>query len=93
MRGEGPREAAAGPASRDVPDPGYSLLAPPNYDQIVGGTEPSPYASVLLVLGLALIVAAAAATGFGWNAAEWWALGALFGAVACFLAAFVSRRA
>jgi hypothetical protein len=81
--GQAPRE----PASK------YALLAPPNYETIVGGIAPSPIVSLLLTIGLLGLLGAAVAAGLGVSSAEWWVLGALFTIVATMLAGFISRSA
>ncbi|HEX2185868.1 MAG TPA: hypothetical protein VHN78_10225 [Chloroflexota bacterium] len=103
----GAGEAAAPPAGEAAPEPqpapagaageasvsgsDYRLLNPPDYDGIVGGVPPSPYASVFLLGGLLCLVAGAIGTGMGQDMTQWWILGAMLVAVAVFLAAFVSR--
>jgi hypothetical protein len=87
----------------DAPEPGetrstrraldYALLAPPNYDTIVGGAPPSPIASVFLVLGSICVLVAVVQTALGaTDTSQWWGTGAVLAAVGLFLAAFVSRR-
>jgi hypothetical protein len=84
--------------------PGSSLLSPPDYDNIVGGVPPSPYASLMLLGGLIclLIAAVEAALGPGsmglppvdvaeWLLSQWAVLGTLLIVGAVFLAGFVSR--
>jgi hypothetical protein len=86
--------ATPGPASRPSRPPnetGYSLLAPPDYDNIVGGVPPSPYASLILLAGLICIVVSTVATAAGADMTQWWVLGAALVVVAVFLAGFVSR--
>jgi cytochrome c oxidase assembly factor CtaG len=85
----GTRGRTAGP--RQALD--YALLAPPSYDNIVGGAPPSPIASVLLVIGGILVVVAIVQTALGASdTSQWWVTGAILAAVGLFLAAFVSRR-
>ena len=74
-------------------EPAYSLLAPPNYDNIVGGVAPSPFAALLLLAGAVIILVAAAGDVMGVDMLQWWELGAVLVALAIFLAAFVSRSA
>jgi hypothetical protein len=70
----------------------YALLTPPNYNNIVGGTAPSPIASLLLIVGALLILVAVVLTMAGTqDTTQWWASGAVLAAVGLFLAAFVSR--
>jgi hypothetical protein len=68
-----------------------SLLAAPDYDNIVGGVPPSPFASLILLGGIICLVASAAGTAAGADMTQWWILGAMLVAVAVFLAGFVSR--
>jgi hypothetical protein len=100
-----PPPAAAAPdatAEKATPEPtprpsrapyetGSSLLAPPDYDNIVGGVPPSPYASLILLAGLICIVVSAVGTAAGADMTQWWVLGAALVVVAVFLAGFVSR--
>jgi hypothetical protein len=85
--------AEAGAAGRPSRAPDYSLLAPPDYDNIVGGVAPSPFVSLLLLAGIVTLVAAAVGSVAGLQTTEWWLLGALLLAVAAFLAGFISRGA
>lgn len=71
--------------------PTYSLIRPPSYDTIVGGVPPSPFASIILLLGFGLLIVAATGTAIGNDMTEWWLLGAMMLAIAVFLAGFVSR--
>ena len=71
----------------------YSLMRAPTYDNIVGGVAPSPVVSLILLVGLASLLGAAAGTTLGVATIDWWLLGALFTAIAVTLAAFISRRA
>ena len=66
-------------------------LAAPDYDNIVGGVPPSPFASLILLGGIVCLVASAAGTAAGADMTQWWILGAMLVAVAVFLAGFVSR--
>jgi hypothetical protein len=87
-----PQEAAgrgAPAAQSETPD--YRLITPPNYENIVGGLPPSPFASFFLVVGLILLLMAAVGGGAGFEVTQLWVLGAMFGVIALFLAAFVSR--
>jgi hypothetical protein len=45
--------------------PGASLLSPPDYDNIVGGVPPSPYASLMLLGGLICLLLAAVEAALG----------------------------
>jgi len=71
----------------------YSLMRTPTYENIVGGAAPSPVVSLILLIGLASLLGAAAGTALGVATIEWWLLGALFTVIAVTLAAFISRRA
>ena len=77
--------------SRAPYETGNSLLSPPDYDNIVGGVPPSPYASLVLLGGLLCLIASAVGTAMGADMFQWWVLGAMLIAVAVFLAGFVSR--
>jgi hypothetical protein len=89
----GPAEASEpAPAPSRAPyETGNSLLSPPDYDNIVGGVPPSPYASLVLLGGLLCLIASAVGTALGADMFQWWVLGAMLIAVAVFLAGFVSR--
>jgi hypothetical protein len=87
-------KATPGPTPRPSRAPyetGNSLLAPPDYDNIVGGVPPSPYASLILLAGLICIVVSTVGTAAGADMTQWWVLGAALVVVAVFLAGFVSR--
>ena len=79
----GPRESAAR----------YQLIAPPSYENIVGGAPPSPIVSVFLVIGLGGLLGAALLYGLGLGGVEWWLGGAIFVLIATTLAGFISRTA
>jgi hypothetical protein len=49
--------------------------------------------SLLLLLGLVILIAAAVAVSLGVDTTEWWLIGALLLGVSVFLAGFVSRSA
>jgi len=83
-------EAAAAP-SRAPYETGSSLLAPPDYDNIVGGVPPSPYASLILLAGLLCILISTVGTAAGADMTQAWVIGAGLILVAVFLAGFVSR--
>ena len=92
--GAGAGAAPAGEAGeRETSQGSYSLLTPPDYDGIVGGVPPSPFASALLLLGLVCLIVGAAGAALGNTMTEWWIVGAMLVAIAAFLAAFVSRSA
>ena len=71
----------------------YQLIMPPAYENIVGGSAPSPIVSLFLVLGLLALLGAALLTGLNLGGAEWWVFGVLFVVVATTLAGFISRSA
>ncbi|CAA9289114.1 MAG: hypothetical protein AVDCRST_MAG77-4572 [uncultured Chloroflexi bacterium] len=71
----------------------YSLMRAPSYENIVGGEAPSPFVSLIMLLGLLGLLAAAVATGLGYGSPEWWLFGFLFTIIATTLAAFISRSA
>lgn len=71
----------------------YQLIAPPSYENIVGGAAPSPIVSLFFVVGIAALLGAALLTGLGQGGPEWWLFGALFVVIATTLAGFVSRTA
>jgi hypothetical protein len=73
--------------------PSYTLLSPPNYDNIVGGVSPSPFVAVLFLLGLVALIASAIGQAFGADMQQWWLLGGMLVVIATFLAGFVSRSA
>jgi hypothetical protein len=83
-------EAAAAP-SRAPYETGSSLLAPPDYDNIIGGVPPSPYASLILLAGLLCILISTVGTAAGADMTQAWVIGAGLILVAVFLAGFVSR--
>ena len=83
-------EAAAAP-SRAPYETGSSLLAPPDYDNIVGGVPPSPYASLILLAGLLCILISTVGSAAGADMTQAWVIGAGLILVAVFLAGFVSR--
>jgi hypothetical protein len=83
-------EAAPTP-SRAPYETGSSLLAPPDYDNIVGGVPPSPYASLILLAGLIGVVIGTVGAVMGADLTQWWVIGAGLVVVAVFLAGFVSR--
>ncbi|MGH2354977.1 MAG: hypothetical protein ACRDJN_25490 [Chloroflexota bacterium] len=84
-------DGPAGPSS--APDTSYTLLGPPDYDNIVGGVPPSPYASAILLGGLVCLIIGAVGTAMGNDMSQWWIIGAMLVVVAVFLAGFVSRSA
>jgi hypothetical protein len=65
----GPPAGAAGAtpesATGEAYVPGASLLSPPDYDNIVGGVPPSPYASLMLLGGLICLLLAAVEAALG----------------------------
>jgi hypothetical protein len=69
----------------------YQLMAPPSYENIVGGAAPSPIVSLFLVVGLLALLGAALLYGLGLGGLEWWLGGALFTIIATTLAGFISR--
>jgi hypothetical protein len=83
--------AGAPPPARAPYETGSSLLAPPDYDNIVGGVPPSPYASLILLAGLLCILAGAVGAAVGADMTQVWVIGAALILVAVFLAGFVSR--
>jgi hypothetical protein len=84
--------AARQPAPREA-STRYALIQPPSYDGIVGGVRPSPFVSLILLLGLLGLVGAAIASGLGFQVEEWWMFGILFVVVSTTLAGFISRSA
>jgi hypothetical protein len=72
---------------------GYSLLSPPDYGNIVGGVAPSPFVSLILLLGVVVMIAAAIAPALGIDSSDWWMVSVLLLGAAVFLAGFVSRSA
>ena len=71
----------------------YQLIAPPVYENIVGGAPPSPIVSLFLVTGLLALLGAALLYGLGLGGPEWWLGGAFFVLIATTLAGFISRTA
>jgi hypothetical protein len=71
----------------------YSLIRPPSYENIVGGEAPSPFVSLILLIGLFALLGAALASGIGLGGPEWWIFGFLFTVIATTLAGFISRSA
>jgi hypothetical protein len=87
-------DASGTPDTPSTPgQPGYTLLSPPNYDNIVGGVSPSPFVAVLFLLGLITLIASAIGGAFGADMQQWWLLGGMLVVIATFLAGFVSRSA
>ena len=84
--------AAPPPAPRESASR-YQLMAPPSYENIVGGAPPSPIVSLFLLIGLAALLGAALLYGLGAGGLEWWLGGALFVLIATTLAGFISRTA
>jgi hypothetical protein len=84
--------AARQPAPREA-SARYTLIQPPSYEGIVGGVRPSPFVSLILLLGLLGLVGAAIASGLGYPVDEWWMFGLLFVVVSTTLAGFISRSA
>jgi hypothetical protein len=60
---------------------GYSLLSPP------------PFVSLILLLGVVVMIAAAIAPALGIDSSDWWMVSVLLLGAAVFLAGFVSRSA
>ncbi len=75
------------------PETSTSLFGPPDYDNIVGGVPPSPYASTLLLAGIICLVVGAVGMAIGADMSQWWILGGILAILAIFLAGFVSRGA
>jgi hypothetical protein len=75
------------------PSTKYQLIAPPSYENIVGGAAPSPIVSIFLLIGLGGLLGAALLYGLGMGGVEWWLGGAIFLLIATTLAGFISRTA
>ena len=75
------------------PSSAYSLIRPASYDNIVGGSAPSPFVSLLTLMGLGGLVASAVATAAGIATPEWWLFALLFLVLSTLLAGFISRSA
>lgn len=87
----GPEPTPAQPVTSQ--ETSSSLFSPPNYDLIVGGVAPSPFASILLLGGIVCLVVSAVGTAQGGDMTQWWILGGILSVSAVFLAGFVSRGA
>jgi len=95
-----PRTEAGTPGPEPTPtqpvtsqETSSSLFSPPNYDLIVGGVAPSPFASILLLGGIGCLVVSAVGAAQGGDMTQWWILGGILAVLAVFLAGFVSRGA